>query len=183
MPRRKHKKYTKPKTPFDSLRIAEENNLIKKYGLKNKREIWRADSAVDKLRGQAKKLLTKSTEEQERFVDKLQNRGFKVSNIADVLSLNKEDYLKRRLQSIVVLKNLATTSKQARQFIAHKNIAIDGKIMNIPSYIVPVDEEDKITLEIVKKIKKPEKLIVEENREREVEKNKTNSEEKENAKK
>ena len=39
MPRRKHKKYTKLKTPFDSLRIAEENNLIKKYGLKNKREI------------------------------------------------------------------------------------------------------------------------------------------------
>ena len=153
MPKRKHKKYTKPKKPFEAIRMQKEEILIKKYGLKSKREIWKADSAVDKIRKQAKSLLTKSADEQNKFIDKLKKSGFKIENIADILRLDKEDYLKRRLQSVVVEKKLARTAKQARQFIVHKNIAIDNKIINIPSYIVPVAEENKITLKLVKKIK------------------------------
>lgn len=160
MPKRKHKKYTRPKRPFDKVRIQEEGELIKKYGLKSKREIWKADSAVDKIRRQAKLLLTKPMEEQERFVGRLKKQGFKIASISDTLGLDKEDYLKRRLQSIVVDKKIARTAKQARQFIAHKNIAVDNKIVNIPSYIVPIDQEDKITLKLVKKIKSEKKSEV-----------------------
>jgi len=156
MPRRKHKKYTRPRKLFDKARIEEENSLIKKYGLKSKREIWKADSAIGKIRRQAKLLLTKSAEEQEKFIGKLKKQGFNVKSIADILALDKEDYLKRRLQSIVVERKLASTAKQARQFIAHKHIAIDKKLVNIPSYIVPVDEENKIEL-ILSKKEKPEK--------------------------
>lgn len=162
MPRRKHKKYKKPKKLFDSKRIAEEDLLIKKYGLKSKREIWKAESAVSKTRKQAKLLLIKSSEEQKKFIDKLKKQGFKVGSIEDILALNKEDYLKRRLQSIMVEKKIASTPKQARQFISHKHIAIDKKIVNIPSYIVPVDEENKIELILVKKEKPLKKEIVEE---------------------
>ncbi len=154
MPGRKHKNYKRPKRPFDAVRIQEENVLIKKYGLKNKREIWKADSAVRNARNQAKLLLTKNQTEQDKFVNRLRKQGFIVASIADVLALDKEDYLKRRLQSVVVEKKIATTPRQARQFIVHKNISIDGKKINVPSYLVPVDEEDKIKLELVKKIKK-----------------------------
>ena len=153
MPRRKHKKYSRPRKPFDKRRIEEEDALIKRYGLKSKREIWKADSQIDRIRRQAKSFLTKPEKEQKQFVEKLKKQGFSVKSIADVLSLNKEDYLKRRLQSIVVEKKLATTAKQARQFIVHKHIAIDNKITNIPSYLVPVDEEDKISITIAKKLK------------------------------
>mgnify|MGYP000524700928 CR=1 FL=1 len=160
MPKRKQKKYKKPKRAFDKVRIEEENRLIKKYGLKNKKEIWKADSAVDKLRKQAKFLLTKSSAEQEQFINRLKKRGFRVESIADVLSLGGEDYLKRRLQSIVVSKKLASTPKQARQFIVHKHIMINGRIVSIPSYFVPLDEENKISLNLVKKEKSKPKICL-----------------------
>lgn len=162
MPKRKRKKYTKPRRPFDKTRIDEENVLIEKYGLKNKKEIWKADSAVDKMRKQAKLLLTRDVEEQNIFIENLKKQGFEAESITDILALNKEDYLKRRLQSVVVKKSLASTPGQARQFIVHKHIAIDNKIVNIPSYLVPLVQEDKISLRLVKntKEKKPMELGV-----------------------
>lgn len=159
MPIRKHKNYRKPKKSYDSARISDENQLIKKYGLKNKREIWKAESAVEKIRKQAKLLLTKGKEEQDNFIERLKRQGFVVVSISDVLALDKEDYLKRRLQSIVVEKKIATTPRQARQFIVHKHINIKGEKMNIPSYIVPVEEENRIELVLVKKERKEDTLI------------------------
>lgn len=153
MPRRKHKIYKKPKRLYDKIRIEEENSLIKKYGLKSKREIWKADSAIGKIRRQAKLLLTRTAEEQNKFIEKLKKQGFQVEKIADILALDKEDYLKRRLQSVIVKKGLASTPKQARQFIVHKHIKINNKKVNIPSYLVPIDEESKIELILVKKNK------------------------------
>ena len=157
MPKRKQKKYSKPKRPYDKERIQDEDGLVKKYGLKNKKEIWKSEDAIEKIRGQAKSLLTKSEKEQEKFMGKLRKSGFDVNKIADILSLNKEDYLKRRLQSIVVKKGLATTPRQARQFIVHKHISINKEIINAPSYIVPIEDEKKIELLIVKKIKEEKK--------------------------
>jgi small subunit ribosomal protein S4 len=63
---------------------------------------------------------------------------------------------------VVFEKKLAPTIKTARQMITHKKVLVDGKAVNIPSYIVPVDLEDKITVR--KKIKKP-KEVKEENAE------------------
>ena len=94
MPHRKHKKYRKPKRPFDKARIDEENVLIKKYGLKNKREMWKAESAIENIRKQAKLLLTKTSEEQTKFIERLKKQGFRVESVADVLALNKEEALK-----------------------------------------------------------------------------------------
>ena len=152
---RKHKKYNRPRKLYDKTRIESENVLKEKYGLKNKREIWKAEARVSEIRKQAKKLITAEDEAQGVLFDKLKGMGFKINNMADVLALNKEDWLKRRLQSLIVGK-IARTPKQARQLIAHKHIAINGKIINIPSYIVPIDEEDRI--EIVKLKKKMEEM-------------------------
>lgn len=140
---RKKKKFSRPRKIYDKQRIEEENGLVSRYGLKNKREIWKAEAAIARIRNRAKILITAGKEEQEKLFDKLNSLGFKVKNIADVLDLNKEDWLKRRLQSIIILKNLAKP-REARQLISHKHVAIEGNIVNIPSYMVKVDEEDKI---------------------------------------
>jgi small subunit ribosomal protein S4 len=149
---RKHKIYSRPRKLYDLVRIGEENKLVERYGLKSKREIWKAVSAIARIRRQAKMLITKSHEEQKILFNRLNKMGLKVNNIADVLGLGKEDFLKRRLQSIIVGK-IARTPKGARQLIVHKHIAINNKIINIPSYIVPVDEEDKIEIVRAAKIK------------------------------
>lgn len=153
---RKQKKYSKPRKAYDKVRIEEENVLTKKYGLKSKRELWKAEAAVGRVRNQAKRLITAGEEEKEKLFGKLNKMGFKIKNIADILGLNKEDWLKRRLQSILVSKNYAKP-KEARQLIVHKHVLVDGKAVNIPSYMVNVEEEGKI--KVFKKLKeKPEEI-------------------------
>ncbi len=150
---RKHKKYEKPKRPFEKKRIEEEAKIKKEFGLKNKREIWKAEAKIKKIRNRAKKLITATEEEQREFFEKLKKLGFEVNSIADVLSLEKEDYLKRRLQTIVFKKGLARTIKEARQLITHKKVRVGEKIIDSPSYLVPVELEDKISI----KQKEPKK--------------------------
>jgi small subunit ribosomal protein S4 len=143
---RKKNKYSRPKKPFDKIRMEEENVLVEKYGLKNKKEIWKADSEISRIRGLAKTLIVKSDEEKNAFINRLQKQGFNVSSLAEVLTLNKEDLLKRRLQTIVAQKGLANTPKQARQFITHKHISVNGRVVNIPSYMVALEEEKNYLL-------------------------------------
>ena len=116
------------------------------------------------MRRKAKNLIKSSKESQEEFFEKLRDKGFEVNSIADVLGLNKKDYLNRRLQTIVVKKGLATTMKTARQMITHKKVLINGDAVNIPSYLVDVETEKNITLK-PKKVKKEAPKEAEENAE------------------
>jgi small subunit ribosomal protein S4 len=149
------KKYSRPTKPFDKQRIEEENKIREKYGLKNKKEIWKAEAAIVRIRNLAKQLITKSDEEKEAFTGRLKQQGFKVNSISDALALNKEDWLKRRIQTIVFEKKLTTTAKQARQLITHKHVSIGDQIVNIPSYMVSLEEEPLVKLDIVLNIKEP----------------------------
>ncbi len=144
--KRKHKLYSRPKRPFDKARIEEEAKIREEFGLKNKIEIWRADSAVKGIRAKAIKLIPKTQEEQKALYEKLKKIGLKANSIADILSLDKRDYLNRRLQTIVFKKRLARSSKQARQMITHRKVLVNGKAVDSPSYIVPVEMEEKITI-------------------------------------
>jgi len=153
--KRQRKKYSRPQRPFDKVRIDEENILRDKYGLKNKKEIWKADAAIGRIRNLAKQLITASDEEKSNFVERLENKGFKVEGIADALALNKEDWLRRRLQTILLSKGLTTTPKQARQLIVHKHVSIGNQVVNIPSYQVTLGEEPLVKLDIVLKTVKP----------------------------
>lgn len=153
---RKHKNYSRPRKPFDIVRIKSENELVTKYGLKNKREIWKAKAKLDIIRRRAKELLHESTEEEQKlFLEKLSKQGYKIENVVEVLALTEENVLDRRLQTILMKKGIATTSKGARQLITHKHIRIKERIVNIPSYYVNVDEEKGI-----KKVGKEEKVEV-----------------------
>ncbi|EDY36621.1 ribosomal protein S4 [Aciduliprofundum boonei T469] len=153
-PRFNRKKYETPKHPWEADRIKEEWELQKKYGLKNKREIWKAKSLLRNFRGQARQLQAKlrygnpqAEKEQKLLFDKLIRLG--ILNEANatldaVLSLTVEDILRRRLQTIVYLKGLARTPKQARQFIVHGHIAIGDRKVTIPSYLVRKEEEELV---------------------------------------
>jgi small subunit ribosomal protein S4 len=148
---RKKKNYSRPKRPFEKARILEEEGIKKEYGLKNKKEIWKAEAKIKLMREKAKKLISADYEKQQDLFIQLKKMGIDVSSIGEVLSLDKKNYLEQRLQTILVRKNIANTSKQARQMITHKKVLIDGKIVNIPSYIVPVELREKIQIREKKK--------------------------------
>lgn len=149
--KRKHKTYSRPKRPFDKVRLDEEAKIKTDFGLKNKKEIWKAEAKIKSMREKAKRLISADASEQEALYKRLRKMGLKVESIADILGLDKTDYLKRRLQTVIVEKGLATTPKGARQLITHKKVLVDGKVVSSPSYVVSIELEDKITLKEKKK--------------------------------
>jgi len=149
--KRKHKSYSRPKRPFDKARIEEEARIKEEYGLKNKKEIWKADAQIKSIREKAKKLISAGHEKQKALFERLKKIGFKADSISDVLSLEKKDYLNRRLQTIVFKKRLARSPKHARQMIVHKKVLVNGRAINSPSCIVPIEFEEKISLRPGKK--------------------------------
>lgn len=150
---RKGKRYNRPKKAYEKSRIEEENVLVKKYALKNKREIWKTLAKINYFRSRAKALARLSHEEQEVLFNKLKALGLKTDNTADVLALKIENLLERRLPTVVLKKGLATTIQQARQMVVHKKVLIEDKAVDAPSYIVRVAEESLITIK--QKAKKP----------------------------
>jgi len=147
MIRKQHKRYSTPRKAFDKPRIEEENAIIKAYGLKNKREIWKADYAVNKIRSQAKALIMAPAEKQKKFIERLASKGLvkQGAQIDDVLALTKEAILDRRLQTIVFKKAMAKTAKEARQMITHRHVLIGKEVITVPSYFTALDEESKIS--------------------------------------
>lgn len=150
---RKKNKFSRTRKPFELSRIKEENALVERYGLKNKKEIWKTLAKVDYYRNRAMALAKSPLKEQHVLFKKLQALGLKVEHTADVLGLRVENLLERRLPTIVHKKGLANTVKHARQLVSHKKILIYGKVVDAPSYLVPIAEENHIALK--KSAKKP----------------------------
>jgi len=146
-PKRLRKKYDAPKRPWDKQRIISENKLNEIYGLTGKREIWVAKTLLTKKRASARKLLAARSEQvveqKKKLINSLARYGILSldATIDDVLSLKVEDFLERRLQTLVLRKGLANTPKQARQFITHGLITISGKRVKSPGYFVKIEEE------------------------------------------
>ncbi len=152
-PKFSSKKYVTPSHPWQADRIKMENELVKKYGLKNKREIWKAETALRKYRGQARELLAKlgsddpqTKKESSQLLMHLIRLNILPHNstLDDVLALETESILSRRLQTLTYLKGLASTPNQARQLISHGHVAIGGRKVTVPSYRVKKDEEADI---------------------------------------
>ena len=152
-PKFSRKKYETPSHPWEMERIKEENELIKKYGLKNKREIWKAETRLRKYRGQARSLLAKietdiqSKKESDQLLMHLSRMNILPPNstLDDILTLDTEAILSRRLQTLTYLKGLASTPQQARQLIAHGHISVSGKKVTIPGYMIAKEEESNIS--------------------------------------
>ncbi|WP_338739650.1 30S ribosomal protein S4 [Haloplanus salilacus] len=148
--------YETPNHPYQGERIAEEADLLGRYGLKNKEELWRAQSELRSMRREARRLLGDAQGDVEvageaggEFVARLQRLGIlgDQDDISDVLSLEVTDLLERRLQTVVYRKGLAHTPHQARQFVSHGHITVDGARVQRPSKKVEVDEQSAVAFD------------------------------------
>jgi small subunit ribosomal protein S4 len=149
-PKKQRKKYETAKFPWRIDVLEEELKLLGQYGLRNKRELWRHKTMLSRFRGIARSLLGVSSEERKRQEEQLLGRLTRLgvlpkkAALDDVLDLALEDVLERRLQTLVFRKGLAKSMYQARQLITHGHVAIKGRRVSSPSYLVMKDEEAKI---------------------------------------
>jgi small subunit ribosomal protein S4 len=149
-PRKQRRKYVRPTHPWLIERITEENELCKKYGLKNKKEIWKAKSRLARIRDQAKKLLAQKGEMADRqkkeLIVKLNVWGINVKSLDDILALDVNSLLERRLETVVFRRGITSSPGQARQMIVHNHVYVGSHKVSIPSYIVLAKEEDSVRL-------------------------------------
>ncbi|MDT7888426.1 MAG: 30S ribosomal protein S4 [Desulfurococcales archaeon] len=152
-PKKPRKKWERPGHPWIRARLEEEMRLMGEYGLRSKRELWRAQTLLRRIRARARSLLALPPDvrakEEEALVNKLYRMGLLKSTTAsldDILSISIGDVLERRLQTIVFRKGFAKTIHMARQMIVHGHIAIAGRRVTSPGHLVSREEEELIGL-------------------------------------
>jgi small subunit ribosomal protein S4 len=146
-PKKPRKSFSRPKNPWRSEQLAQELYLVGTYGLRNKRELWKTQGELSNVRKQARHLLAASievrTKDGKKLLDSLSRRGLVAEGVAldDVLNLSVEDFLGRRLQTLIYKKGAAVSPLQARQLIVHGHIKIGKRTVDIPGYQVTAEEE------------------------------------------
>ena len=149
-PRKQKKKYEAPKFPWRSDILESELRLLGEYGLRNKRELWHHRAMLSKFRSLARSLLSMSTSDRAELESQLLGRlkflGIlpETAVLDNVLDLDMESILERRLQTIVQRKGLAKTMYQARQLITHGHITVGDRKVSSPGFLVPGKEENNI---------------------------------------
>ena len=146
------KVWSKPKRPLNYDLIMDELKTLGTFGLKTKRELWKTQTELSRVRLQARSLLALRKEERERkepiLIQSLSKIGLieQNSTLDDILNLQVVDLLSRRLQTIVQKKLYFKTPYQARQAIVHGHVMIGDRVITIPSYVVKTEEEANIHL-------------------------------------
>ena len=149
-PKYPRKVWRKPKRPLNYELKMDELQTLGTFGLRTKRELWKAHTELSRVRQQARSLLAltqKVRAEKEPILLKSLSRIGLIANDAtldDVLNLKPTDLLARRLQTIVSSKLGFKTPYQARQAVIHGHIMIGDRKIDIPSYTVTVEEESDI---------------------------------------
>lgn len=152
-PKFSRRKYVTPSHPWQGERIEREKELTKKYGLKNKTELWKVQSQLRTFRKRARKLQAlvryddkQAGKEMEELLKRLNKLGLlgEEATLDDILVLDAEALLSRRLQTMAYLKGLSYSQKHARQLVVHGHIAIGGKRVTVPGYFVKRLEEEGI---------------------------------------
>jgi len=151
----------KPKTPinpFEKERLDSELEIIGRYGLKNKREVWRVQLTLAKMRKAARELLTLEEKDPRRLFEgeALMRRCFRFGLLSEaenkldyVLGLTPAKFMERRLQTIILRNNFEARSiHHARVLIRHRHIRVGKQLVNIPSFLVRVDREKHIDFAI-----------------------------------
>ena len=149
-PRRIKNKYKTPIHPWEKLRLEAERPLMKEYGLVNKKELWKVSSKLKNFKDTAKKLVASKSEqalvEKKQMVERMKSYGLiNTEELDEILGLEIQQLLSRRLQTVVFKKGLARSVKQARQMIVHRHISVNGIKVTAPGYLVKVSEQDTIS--------------------------------------
>ena len=84
-----------------------------------------------------------------KFIYGVQERQFrtafkKAASKKGITGENLLIMLEERLDNVVFRKGLATTRREARQLVVHSHFTVNGKKVNIPSYIVKAGDVIKV---------------------------------------
>merc|ERR1712111_182118 len=152
-PRSYTKTYKVPRRPFESARLDSELKVVGEYGLRNKREVWRVQLTLSKIRRAARQLLTLDEKDPKRLFEgnALIRRLVRVGVLDEsrmkldyVLALKIEDFLERRLQTCVYKLGLAKSIHHARVLIRQRHILVRKQVVNVPSFVVRLDSQKHI---------------------------------------
>ncbi len=142
------KQYETPKTGWNEERINREDELKEDYGLKNKREIYKAQSQLRSFRREARKLISAedSEEAEKEVIQKANSLGLirEKDGLEGLLTLNVTDILDRRIQTAVNRKGFSDTVREARQMVVHGHIYVNGERVNTPGYLLTQEEEEEL---------------------------------------
>ncbi len=163
-PKKSRKTFRRPRQIWTTELLSSELYLIGSYGLRSKRELWKAQTKIADIRNQARELLALTVEARQVQETKLLNYLNKLglvkesATVDDVLNLKLEDILERRLQTIIMKKGISKSPQQSRQLVVHGHVSIGERIINIPGYIVKKDEEPAIVLhdEFITRLQNPQ---------------------------
>jgi len=145
--------YSTPRRPFEKERFDSELRLCGIYGLRCKREVYRVHYTLSKLRKRARFLLTLDENDERRVFEggamlrRLHKMGVlpEDKNQLDyVLALKHEDFLERRLQTIVFKTKLARSIHHARVLILQRHIRVGKQLVDVPSFLVRRDSEGHV---------------------------------------
>ena len=109
---------------------------------------------LSKIRASARILLTlpdndyRRISQGESLLRKLKRFGIikEEENTLDrVLTLKIQDFLERRLQTIVFKRGLAKSIHHARVMILQRHISIQKKLVDVPSYLVRLNSQEKVS--------------------------------------
>lgn len=152
-----HRNYGKtaqpPRRPYEKERLDQEMKLLGEYGLRCKREIWRAQLALAKVRSAARKLLTLDEKDPKRLFEgdamlrRLVRYGVLSADekrLDDVLRLSTQKFLERRLQTRVYKMNYAKSVHHARTLIFQRHIRVGKQLVNQPNFLVRGESESHV---------------------------------------
>ena len=151
-PHKPKKTYHRPRRIWTIDQLNAELYILGTYGLRNKRELWKAQSEIARIRNQARALLAIPIEvrrdKELRLLGFLNRLGLvnESATLDDVLNLKIEDILERRLQTIVMRKIMSKSAIEARQIVSHRHVSVGSRTVNLPGYIVRKDEEQNIVV-------------------------------------
>lgn len=147
------KTFKTPRRPYEKERLDAELKLVGEYGLRCKREIWRVQYALAKLRKAARTLLTLDPKDPKRIFEgaALLRRMSRYGLLADdeldldsILQLTTQKLLERRLQTKVYKQGLAKSIHHARVLIRQRHIRVGNQLVNVPSFNVRTSSEKHI---------------------------------------
>ncbi|RLG15138.1 MAG: 30S ribosomal protein S4 [Candidatus Nanohalarchaeota archaeon] len=148
-PRKLKNHFSSVRRPYDVSMLEEERNLKEKYGIRRKKEIRKIEYLWKSLRQRARKLIAeKDKGKMDLLFKKVDSYGLCQGEptFENVLALKLTDVLDRRLQNVMCKLNLANTPMQARQYIVHRHVKINGIVIFSPNHIVKKEEENNIVV-------------------------------------